>query len=77
MLLMSLRPEGVDYELTGSAGRTLVAVQVKGRGPSGKFRATGLSEQQASWFTTGCALWGFRTRPLFLNWVSMRLARTR
>jgi hypothetical protein len=22
-------------------------------------------------------LWGFRTRPLFLTWFSMRLARTR
>jgi GNAT superfamily N-acetyltransferase len=34
--------EGVDYELTDHAGRTLLAVQVKGRGPSGKFRATDL-----------------------------------
>ena len=34
--------EGVDYELTDSAGRTSMAVQVKGRGPSGKFRATDL-----------------------------------
>lgn len=34
--------EGVDYELTDHTGRTLVAVQVKGRGPSGKFRVTDL-----------------------------------